>query len=74
MRVNLKEAREKKGFSQKAFSEKIKVPANTYNQYENGERNIPAEIAQVIAKELDVKVDEIFLPLRFTLREQNEEK
>lgn len=72
MRVKLKEAREKKGFSQKAFSEKIKVPASTYNQYENGERNIPAEIAKVIAKELNVKIDEIFLPLRFTIREQGE--
>lgn len=60
-------ARCKKGFSQTEMADKIGIAVSTYNQYENGARNVPADVAEKIATILETKVSKIFLPNKFTV-------
>ncbi len=53
------------------MANKLNIGLSTYNQYENGGRNIPKDVAISIAKLLDVNIKDIFLPSRFTIREKN---
>lgn len=68
--VLLKEIRKKRGFNQQFMANKLNIGLSTYNQYENGGRNIPKDVAISIAKLLDVNIKDIFLPSRFTIREK----
>ena len=67
----LAELRKSKGYSQKEFAESIGIPVSTYNQYENGNRSIPAEIASKICEILGVNYASIFLASSFTIREND---
>jgi len=55
------------GKTQKQMAKMLGIGISTYNQYENSQRNIPYRIAKEIAYILNVQVDEIFLPVRFTV-------
>lgn len=55
--TRLKEIREFKGISQKDFAAIIGVPANTYNQWENGKRQPDPEIMIMIADYYDITLD-----------------
>lgn len=66
----IEDIRKSKGFTQEYVANKIGAATSTYNQYEMGTRSIPAEMAEKIANVLDVEVGEIFLPVKFTIREQ----
>lgn len=63
----LKEKRDLAGYSQKEFADFLKLPLSSYNQYENGNRQIPKEVVDKICEKLAVDSNEIFLPNRFTL-------
>lgn len=67
MKTRLAELRRQAGHTQDSFAEILGIPASTYNTYENSTRNVPKERAEKIARELNVKVEEIFLPLNFTV-------
>lgn len=59
--------RQKKGKTQKQMAKILGIGISTYNQYENSQRNIPYGVAKEIADILNVQVEEIFLPVRFTV-------
>lgn len=45
------------------MANKLNIGLSTYNQYENGGRNIPKDVAISIAKLLDVNIKDIFYHL-----------
>lgn len=53
----LKELRQKQGISQKDFASLISIPANTYNQWENGKRQPDNETMLKLAEYFNVSVD-----------------
>ncbi len=53
----LKELRQKQGISQKDFAALIGIPANTYNQWENGKRQPDNETMLKLAEYFNVSVD-----------------
>lgn len=55
------------GISQTDMAQRLGLPISTYNTYENGNRKVPEAIAYKIAKILNVKVEDIFLPATFTI-------
>lgn len=65
--MNLTEIRNSKNIRQAELAKRLGVAVSTYNMYENGERTVPAHIAKKIAKILEVDVNEIFLPEKFTV-------
>ena len=62
------ELRESKGISQQELAEKIGITNVAMHYIENGKRSASKEVAVLIAKFLDVEVDEIFLPSKYTKR------
>lgn len=58
--------RKERGLTLEDMAQHLNVGVNTYFQYENSDRSIPAEVAIGIANLLKVDVGEIFLPVRFT--------
>lgn len=66
--------RKERGFSQGGMAAKVGVAASTYCQFETGARTIPSEMAEKIGEILNVDVQQIFLPIRFTIREQISQK
>lgn len=66
----LKKIRKEKGFSQSYMAKRLNIGVTTYYQYENGGRKIPKDTAIAIAKILNKKIYDIFLPIKFTLREK----
>lgn len=64
------DVRKAKGFTQEYVAKNVGVAVSSYNQYETGARSIPADVAERIASVLGVEVSEIFLPVKFTIREQ----
>lgn len=64
---DLASLRQEKGKTQKQMAKILGIGISTYNQYENSQRNIPYEVAKKIADILSVQVEEIFLPVRFTV-------
>lgn len=68
--MNLKKIRKERGFSQRYMADQLKIGISTYNQYENSNRKIPIDKAKDIAKILNMKIEDIFLPTWFTIREQ----
>lgn len=67
----IEDIRKTKGFTQEAVAEAVGIATSSYNQYETGARNIPADIAKKIADVLGVETGEIFLPIKFTVSKQN---
>lgn len=65
------EIRKSKGYSQENMANELNIGISTYCQYETGKRNIPRDIVSRICNILDVKIDDIFLPVRFTISKQN---
>lgn len=63
----LEQLRKEKGMGQSALAEKLGIASSTYHQYEKGARMIPVSTAIEIANLLSVKVEDIFLPMRFTV-------
>lgn len=66
----LKKIRKEKGFSQQYMANKLDIGITTYCQYENGCRKIPKDTAVAIAKILNMRIYDIFSPIKFTLREK----
>lgn len=63
----IEDIRKAKGYTQEFVASAVGIATSSYNQYETGARNIPADIAQRIADTLGVEVGEIFLPTKFTI-------
>ena len=70
MKNRLISERTKAGISQVEMAKRLGLKTNTYNQYEHGIRSVPLEVAEKISKELGVAIDQIFLPTKFSNREQ----
>lgn len=68
----IEDVRKARGFTQEYVANNVGVAVSSYNQYETGARSTPADVAERIAGVLGVEVSEIFLPVKFTIREQNE--
>lgn len=66
----IEDIRKAKGFTQEFIAASVGVATSSYSQYETGARNVPADVAARIATVLGVGVEEIFLPTKFTIREQ----
>lgn len=64
---SLAEYRIKAGLTQEQTAEILDIATSTYNQYETGKRNIPAEAVDKLKKVLSIEDGEIFLPSRFTV-------
>lgn len=64
---SLEDVRKENGFTQEYMAGQLKIAVSTYNQYENGARSVPKEIAEAAATILGVAVSEIFLPTKFTV-------
>ena len=43
------------------------IAVSTYNQYENGVRSVPKDAARRISEILQIPLDDIFLPEKFTV-------
>lgn len=67
MGSNLKNLRQKKGFTQKELANVANISVMTYSRYESGERIPNVCIAQQFAKALNVSIEELF-PLSDTLQ------
>lgn len=63
----LAELRKKKGLTQETMARKLDIGLSTYNQYENSQRGIPIRTAKKIALILNIPLEDIFLPIRFTV-------
>lgn len=60
MNRTIEEVRKAKGFTQEQVAKGVGIGASTYCQYETGLRGVPAEVANKIARFLDVEVGDIF--------------
>lgn len=67
MKKTLADIRKEKNLSQEVIANKLNVANSTYCQYETGKRNIPTSIVEKICEILDVKQEDIFLPIKFTV-------
>lgn len=65
--MKLVEKRVKKNLTQEQMAKLLGIATSTYNQYENSQRGIPAEIVKKISKILDIEAEEFFLPSKFTI-------
>lgn len=66
MVTKMEKKRQEKGYTQQYVADNIEVSVGCYNMYENNQRKIPKEKAELIAKLLNCKVDDIFEPFTFT--------
>lgn len=67
MKKTLVDIRKEKDISQEAMANKLNIAISTYCQYETGKRNIPVNIVDSICEILDIKEEDIFLPIKFTV-------
>lgn len=67
MNRTIEKVRKAKGFTQEQVAKGVGIGVSTYCQYETGLRGVPAEVANKIARFLDVEVGEIFLPTKFAI-------
>jgi transcriptional regulator with XRE-family HTH domain len=58
-----------KGFSMKELAEKVGISTSKYQQIENGEQTASSEVANKIAKILEVSPNRIFFASKYTIRE-----
>ncbi|MDY0406605.1 helix-turn-helix transcriptional regulator [Virgibacillus sp. 179-BFC.A HS] len=66
MQNNIKEYREKKGISQGKLADLCNVSRQTINAIENNKYDPNLQLAFSIAKTLDVKVDNLFINVKWT--------
>lgn len=66
---SLDKLRIEKGYTQESLAKLLDIATPTYCQYEKGQRLVPKNIADAISKILEFPRDEIFLPVKFTIRE-----
>lgn len=64
--TEIERKRIEKGYTQQFMAENINVSIGCYNMYENNQRKIPKDKAEGIARILECKVDDIFIPNTFT--------
>lgn len=74
MKRSIEELRRERGITQVQMAKLLGIPVSTYNVYENGNRKVPKKIAFQIAKVLQVKIEDIFLPCTFTPSKTRNEK
>lgn len=65
---SIKELREKKGITQQDMAKRLGITNVSLHYYETNQRYIPKNVAENIAEILGVKVKDIFLPERFSIR------
>jgi len=68
---SLQSIRNAKGKTQEQMAQILNIGISTYSQYENSQRNIPYKIAIKTSEILEVKIEDIFLPVRFTVSKTN---
>lgn len=68
------ELRSEKGITQQELAKILGIAESTLSYYETGQRQLPYVTANKIAAILDVRIDEIFLPTRFTVSKIKEKK
>ena len=71
--ITIADRRKAKGITQEEMAKILGIADSTLSLYESGGRSIPSDIAKKIAVILDAEVEDIFLPLRFTLSKQKGE-
>lgn len=63
-----------RGITQENMANRLNIATATYCQYENGKRTIPRDVAIQVAGILGCPVEEIFLPVKFTICENEGDK
>ena len=58
-----------KGYTQENIAKLLNIATPTYCQYEKGQRLVPKPIADAISEILGFSRDDIFLPVKFAIRE-----
>lgn len=48
------------GLTQTQIAREIKISVQRYNSYETGKRNLPVEVAKIIAKKYNMSLDIIY--------------
>lgn len=64
--TKLEEYRKKKGLTQQEMANNSDISIGAYNMYENSQRKIPRDKAEIFALILDCNIDDIFSPSTFT--------
>lgn len=70
MKKTLSQYREEKGFTQADMAKELGISVPAYSMYENGKRNIPANMVSKIKKILAIDenaANDIFLPNTFAI-------
>ena len=65
--TNLEQLRLARGLTQETVSGVVGIAVSTYSMYENGKRAVPRQIAERIAKAVGCRLEDIFLPEKFTV-------
>lgn len=65
--TNLEQLRLARGLTQETVSGVVGIAVSTYSMYENGKRAVPRQIAERIAEAVGCRLEEIFLPEKFTV-------
>ena len=64
----ISDLRKEKGFTQQELADQLGVSAVSIHNYESGKRLIPYDKAVVLSRILEVPMNEIFLPQKFSIR------
>lgn len=67
--TELEKRRVERGFTQQFVADNIGVTVGGYNMYENKQRKVPKNKADLIAKLLGCQTEDIFVPSSFTVSE-----
>ena len=64
--TEMEKRRQEKGYTQQFVADNIEVSVACYNMYENNQRKIPKNKAELIAKLFECETSDIFIPFTFT--------
>lgn len=64
--TKMEKKRQEKGYTQQFVADSINVSVGCYNMYENNQRKIPKDKAELIVELLECKINDIFTPFSFT--------
>lgn len=64
--TEMEKRRQEKGYTQQFIADNIEVSVGCYNMYENNQRKIPKNKAELISKLLECEISDIFVPFTFT--------
>ena len=70
--TNLERLRLAQGLTQETVAGVVGIAVSTYSMYENGKRAVPLQIAERIAEAVSCKLEDIFLPEKFTVSNSEE--